>query len=75
MANPLRPDQQSKAGRKHAFLWETVCILLVATLFSVWAIDRVPPGLSYDEITNWLIVRDILDGHPSLYFTRGYGHG
>jgi len=74
MANPLRPGQQSKAGRKHAFLWETVCILLVATLFRVWAIDRVPPGLSYDEVTNWLIVRDILDGHPSLYFTRGYGH-
>ena len=33
-----------------------------------------PPGLSHDEVANWLIDRRILAGEHAVYFTQAYGH-
>jgi len=51
-----------------------VPILLLATGLRFWALGDVPPGLAHDEVANWLIAEDILDGHHALYFTAAYGH-
>lgn len=51
-----------------------VLVLLVAAFMRLWAIDRAPPGLSDDEVSHWLIVRQILSGHPAIYFTLDKGH-
>ncbi len=49
-------------------------ILLLATALRCWMLGEVPPGLSHDEVDHWLINRDILEGHPAIYFTAAYGH-
>ncbi len=33
-----------------------------------------PPGLSHDEVANWLIDRQILSGEHAIYFSDAYGH-
>jgi len=48
--------------------------LLLAAALRFWALGEVPPGLAHDEVTNWLIARDILAGHHAIYFTAAYGH-
>lgn len=49
-------------------------VLLVAAVLRLWGLGDVPPGLSHDEVANWLIARDILDGNHAIYFTAAYGH-
>ncbi len=49
-------------------------ILLLAAVLRFWALGDVPPGLAHDEVANWLIARDILDGQHAIYFTAAYGH-
>ncbi len=49
-------------------------LLLLAVGLRLWDLGRVPPGLSHDEVANWLIVSDILEGNHAVYFTAAYGH-
>ena len=49
-------------------------ILLIAAGLRFWGLGDVPPGFSHDEVANWLIARDILDGDHAVYFTAAYGH-
>jgi len=49
-------------------------LLLFAALFRFGALGSVPPGLAHDEVANWLIARDILQGDHPIYFTAAYGH-
>lgn len=49
-------------------------ILLAAAVLRLCGLGDVPPGLSHDEVANWLIARDILDGNHAIYFTAAYGH-
>jgi len=49
-------------------------VLLVAAGLRLSGLGDVPPGLSHDEVANWLIARDILDGNHAIYFTAAYGH-
>ncbi len=54
--------------------WLLVGLLLVAALLRFAGSRSSPPGLSHDEVTNWLIVQDILAGRHAIYFTATYGH-
>jgi len=49
-------------------------ILLLAAALRFGALGQAPPGLCHDEVANWLIARDILDGNLAIYFTAAYGH-
>jgi 4-amino-4-deoxy-L-arabinose transferase-like glycosyltransferase len=40
----------------------------------VGVINGSPPGLSHDEVANWLIDQQILAGRHAVYFTEAYGH-
>ncbi|MGD2104755.1 MAG: glycosyltransferase family 39 protein [Anaerolineae bacterium] len=51
-----------------------VLILLLAAGLRLCGLGQVPPGLSHDEVANWLIARDILSGNHAIYFTEAYGH-
>jgi 4-amino-4-deoxy-L-arabinose transferase-like glycosyltransferase len=51
-----------------------IALLLIATWLRTWQIDRVPPGLHYDETINAQIVRDrIFAGQPSIFYDLGGG--
>jgi 4-amino-4-deoxy-L-arabinose transferase-like glycosyltransferase len=51
-------------------------LLLVAAGFRTWQLDRVPPGLHYDEVINNEIVADyIWAGHPAIFYDRGGREG
>ena len=55
--------------------WALITLVLaLAAALRLWALGEVPPGLAHDEVANWLIARDILDGQHALYFTAAYGH-
>lgn len=49
-------------------------IMLIAAGFRLWKLGSVPSGLSHDEVANWRIARDILEGDHAIYFTAAYGH-
>ncbi len=49
-------------------------ILLIAAGLRLYGLGAVPPGLSHDEVANWQIAQDILDGNVAIYFTAAYGH-
>ena len=58
---------------RHRFL--SLCFLLLAAFFRLYGfVSFSPPGLTHDEVANWLIVQDILAGKHAIYFTRAYGH-
>ncbi|MBE2220222.1 MAG: glycosyltransferase family 39 protein [Anaerolineae bacterium] len=57
------------------FLWLLVAILLTAAALRLIGITQVsPPGITHDEVANWLIDHLILSGEHAVYFTRAYGH-
>lgn len=58
---------------KGSRIW-ILLILMAAAGLRLVALDEAPPGLEHDEVANWSIDRDILDGEHGLYFTRAYGH-
>lgn len=60
-------------NRQREWIALTVILLLAAGL-RLWRLGSVPPGLSHDEVANWLIAHDILDGNHAIYFTAAYGH-
>lgn len=49
-------------------------ILLVAAVFRLGALQRVPPGLAQDEILDADIALFIRGGENALFFRHGYGH-
>ncbi|MDY7040513.1 MAG: glycosyltransferase family 39 protein [Chloroflexota bacterium] len=51
-----------------------VAILVVATFFRVYQLDRVPPGLTHDEAANGHDATWVLRGVRPLYFATNYGH-
>lgn len=62
--------------RRYRLLALLTLILLVAAALRLVGVTAVsPPGISHDEVANWLIDRTILDtGSHAVYFTRAYGH-
>ncbi|MDJ0755979.1 MAG: hypothetical protein QNJ45_20800 [Ardenticatenaceae bacterium] len=55
--------------------WLPYLILLwAAGMRFIGLYHQSPPGLSHDEVANWLIDRSILAGEHALYFTEAYGH-
>jgi 4-amino-4-deoxy-L-arabinose transferase-like glycosyltransferase len=48
-------------------------ILLVATVLRFVALDRVPPGPSYDELQNARLSARVLEGEWALYFAENFG--
>ncbi|MEM7116557.1 MAG: glycosyltransferase family 39 protein [Chloroflexota bacterium] len=52
-----------------------LALLLIAALFRLVGLNNgSPPGLTHDEVANWLIDQSILAGNHAVYFTRAYGH-
>lgn len=60
-------------SRRWSWAIITLLLLLAAGLRS-YALGEIPPGLSHDEVANWLITQDILGGNHAIYFTEAYGH-
>ncbi|MCA9927424.1 MAG: glycosyltransferase family 39 protein, partial [Anaerolineales bacterium] len=50
-------------------------LILLAAVLRLYGLNNVsPPGITHDEVANWLIDRSILAGNHAIYFTRAYGH-
>lgn len=60
--------------RQDRALWSLVAILLLAAGLRLVGQELSPPGLSHDEVANWLIDRRILGGEHAVYFEAAYGH-
>jgi len=48
-------------------------VLLVASLYRLWQIDTIPPGLFGDEATDGLDALDVLAGRGAVFFPANYG--
>ena len=48
-------------------------ILLVASLYRLWQINSIPPGLFGDEATDGLDALDVLAGRGAVFFPANYG--
>lgn len=48
-------------------------VLLVASLYRLWQIDSIPPGLFGDEATDGLDAIDVLAGRGAVFFPANYG--
>ena len=53
--------------------WFPVGILAFATVLRLWAIDRLPPGLYFDEAADGLDATRVLAGVRPIFFTGNYG--
>ena len=52
-----------------------VPILFIAAFLRLYGLVHLsPPGLEHDEVANWLIDQQILQGNHAVYFTDAYGH-
>jgi 4-amino-4-deoxy-L-arabinose transferase-like glycosyltransferase len=61
-------------GGRPRWEWPLVLgLLLAAFAMRVWQLNDVPPGLHHDEVIIGQAAKDILRGHPAIYFTGGYG--
>ena len=60
--------------RRRALAWLVLIFLVAAGLRLYGLFELSPPGLSHDEVANWLIVRRIFNGEHSVYFPYAYGH-
>ncbi|HEY8695449.1 MAG TPA: glycosyltransferase family 39 protein [Chloroflexota bacterium] len=55
------------------WLWPMLLILLLAAFPRLYRLDSVPPGMFSDIATNGLDIRDILAGHPRVFFPANNG--
>jgi 4-amino-4-deoxy-L-arabinose transferase-like glycosyltransferase len=56
-------------------VWILTALLLVGAALRLFGLNNLsPPGITHDEVANWLIDRSILAGEHAIYFTRAYGH-
>jgi 4-amino-4-deoxy-L-arabinose transferase-like glycosyltransferase len=60
--------------RRRTLAWLVLVLLVGATLRLYGLFNFSPPGLSHDEVANWLIIRRIFNGEHSVYFPYAYGH-
>jgi 4-amino-4-deoxy-L-arabinose transferase-like glycosyltransferase len=60
--------------RHRTLSWLVLILLLGAGLRLYGLFELSPPGLSHDEVANWLIVGGIFNGEHSVYFRYAYGH-
>ncbi|MBN1581437.1 MAG: glycosyltransferase family 39 protein [Anaerolineae bacterium] len=49
-------------------------ILVLALLLRLVGIDRVPPGVRYDELMNLRMAERVLAGERPIYFEESWGH-
>ena len=55
--------------------WAITFLLLAGAALRLVGLNNIsPPGITHDEVANWLIDRSILAGEHAIYFTRAYGH-
>lgn len=60
-----------------SIFWQRAALLLIllgGAALRLGGSQLSPPGLSHDEVANWLIVQQILAGQHAVYFTEAYGH-
>ncbi|MFZ1396314.1 MAG: glycosyltransferase family 39 protein, partial [Candidatus Promineifilaceae bacterium] len=56
-------------------VWIMTALLLAGAALRLFGLNNLsPPGITHDEVANWLIDRSILAGEHAIYFTRAYGH-
>ncbi|MAT99460.1 MAG: hypothetical protein CL608_20150 [Anaerolineaceae bacterium] len=56
-------------------VWIMTFLLLAGAALRLVGLNNLsPPGITHDEVANWLIDRSILAGEHAIYFTRAYGH-
>jgi 4-amino-4-deoxy-L-arabinose transferase-like glycosyltransferase len=51
-----------------------IAILLAALALRLILLDDAPPGLRYDEVQNYVMVKRVLSGDRPLYFAESWGH-
>ncbi len=60
---------------RHQPVWAMTVLLLAGAALRLFGLNNLsPPGITHDEVANWLIDRSILAGEHAIYFTRAYGH-
>ncbi|MGC9335458.1 MAG: ArnT family glycosyltransferase, partial [Anaerolineae bacterium] len=63
----------SSGGGRRSERVALVAILLVAALLRFGALDRIPPGPSYDELQNARLSARVLEGEWAIYFAENFG--
>ncbi|WP_420628725.1 ArnT family glycosyltransferase [Candidatus Leptofilum sp.] len=64
----------SQSGNRQP-VWVMTTLLLAGAALRLFGLNNLsPPGITHDEVANWLIDRSILAGEHAIYFTRAYGH-
>lgn len=58
---------------KRRFSGWMVAVLLTAVALRLFAITRIPPGLTHDEADHGITALSILEGTRAIYFTIGHG--
>lgn len=62
-------------SRNRQPVWIMTVLLLAGAALRLFGLNNLsPPGITHDEVANWLIDRSILAGEHAIYFTRAYGH-
>ena len=57
------------------YQWALLAITLLAFGLRVYRLDSVPPGMRMDELSNSLVVSQlVLDGQPRFFFPEAEGH-
>ena len=69
----MKQPQFSVLRRHQANLLVFAGLLLVAAVFRLYALDRVPPGLFDDEATNGLDILAVLAGERPIFFEANNG--
>jgi hypothetical protein len=70
------PEIEASVRRVGPRLWVLLAtaVLLLAAVFRLAALTRMPPGLAQDEVLDADIALFIRGGEHALFFRHGYGH-
>ncbi len=67
------PPPSRRFSQRQQDILALLLILLVAGIFRLWQIDRLPPGLFGDEAVNGLDALDALAGRPQVFYPANFG--
>jgi 4-amino-4-deoxy-L-arabinose transferase-like glycosyltransferase len=71
-AQPIRKSRRSVVLFQRIDLALLLIILLVALFLRICELDRIPPGLHYDEAANAILAADIATGKTHPLFIEAY---
>ncbi len=67
------PSPLPRFSQRQQDILALLLILLLASLFRFWQLDRIPPGLFGDEAVNGLDALDALAGRARVFYPANFG--